>query len=146
MLYFICVPQLHLQYPPMPQQRPLSLTLSGDDPLKHWADTTSSHHIPAVAAAQEAYELETISRPADQGDVIGRQPNDYVMTDPNICQPNVVKLPPCQKGGVGSNFLYPPGDQQPINNMSHKPWDHRNNLNDSYFTPVKGKNIARRHF
>ena len=127
--------QLHMQYPPLPQGRPQSLTLSGEDPIKHWDEQLIPRQ---TSPGQEAFELDVIQRPSD---VINRQPNDYVTSDPNINVPSrhqvptVVKLP--KQGGEGANnFMYSPTGDKEMG--SKKPWSHHNNLNDSYFTPVKG--------
>lgn len=114
---------------------------------------TSNHFLYAKSSIliQEALELDLLSRQTsdvirDPSDVIHRQASDYVIQDPNfntscgMSQPNLVKLV-AQASQNGNLYL---GDQQVVD-LSQKPWDHHNNLNDSYFTPVKGEQHCKVH-
>ncbi|XP_071532452.1 fat-like cadherin-related tumor suppressor homolog isoform X3 [Panulirus ornatus] len=97
------------QGPPLPP-RPASYTPSGTDSV---ILNTLKHLADLSAAGHESLELETLSRCSHE---FLHSLNKPVVVPPNLSPP-------------------PPSNSD--SDSLHKPWDHHNNLNDSYFMPIK---------
>ncbi|XP_064099968.1 fat-like cadherin-related tumor suppressor homolog isoform X2 [Macrobrachium nipponense] len=97
------------QGPPLPP-RPASYTPSGNDSV---ILNTLKHLADLSAAGHESLELETLSRCSHE---LLHSLNKPVVIPPNLSPP-------------------PPSNSD--SDSLHKPWDHHNNLNDSYFMPIK---------
>ena len=93
--------------------RPSSYTPSANDSI---ILNTLKQLVDLSAAGHESLELETLSR----------RSHEYVH---NLSKPIVVQVP-------SSLSPMPPGADS---DSTHKPWDHHNNLNEPYFTPIKGE-------
>ncbi|KAK8746436.1 hypothetical protein OTU49_017016, partial [Cherax quadricarinatus] len=105
----ICNVEADQQGPPLPP-RPASYTPSGTDSV---ILNTLKHLADLSAAGHESLELETLSRCSHE---FLHSLNKPVVVPPNLSPP-------------------PPSNSD--SDSLHKPWDHHNNLNDSYFMPIK---------
>lgn len=105
----ICNVEADQQGPPLPP-RPASYTPSGNDSV---ILNTLKHLADLSAAGHESLELETLSRCSHE---LLHSLNKPVVIPPNLSPP-------------------PPSNSD--SDSLHKPWDHHNNLNDSYFMPIK---------
>lgn len=72
-------------------------------------------------------------------DIIRRQSNDYVRGDEGHTSPlsisPIIKQTYFSSSPVKPSNVY--GNQEGID-VNNKPWNHHNNLKDTYFTPRKG--------
>ncbi|XP_050721222.1 fat-like cadherin-related tumor suppressor homolog [Eriocheir sinensis] len=105
----ICNVEADQQGPPLPP-RPASYTPSGNDSA---ILNTLKHLADLSAAGHESLELETLSRCSHEF--------LHSLNKPVVMPPN----------------LSPPPPSNSDSDSLHKPWDHHNNLNDSYFMPIK---------
>ncbi|XP_050707145.1 fat-like cadherin-related tumor suppressor homolog [Eriocheir sinensis] len=105
----ICNVEVDQQGPPLPP-RLASYTPSGNDSA---ILNTLKHLVDLSAAEHESLELETLSRCSDEF--------LHSLKKPVVMPPN----------------LSPPPPSSSDSDSLHKPWDHHNNLNDSYFMPIK---------
>lgn len=96
------------QGPPLPP-RPASYTPSGTDS----AILNTLKHLADLSADHENLELETLSRRSHE---FLHSLNKPVVAPPSLSPP-------------------PPSNSE--SESLQKPWDHHNNLNDSYFMPIK---------
>ncbi|XP_076064277.1 fat-like cadherin-related tumor suppressor homolog, partial [Oratosquilla oratoria] len=108
----ICNVEADLQGPPVPP-RPASYTPSANDSA---ILNTLKHLADLSGTGHESLELETLSRCSHEF--------IHSLTKPVAAPPNL--SPP------------PPSDTDSL----HKPWAHHNNLNESYFTPVKASDMG----
>lgn len=108
---FLFVALIIQQGPPLPP-RPASYTPSGTDSV---ILNTLKHLADLSAAGHESLELETLSRCSHEF--------LHSLNKPVVMPPN----------------LSPPPPSNSDSDSLHKPWDHHNNLNDSYFMPIKGE-------
>ena len=114
--------QLLLQHPQM-GARPFTPT-GGESTLLHslkqWTD---------MASTQDTLEL----------DIIRRQANDYVRGgDGALPTPAVSPIMGKSSLDLDSTKLMNINGNQDGTEANNKPWDHHNNLKDTYFTPMKG--------
>ncbi|XP_050706393.1 fat-like cadherin-related tumor suppressor homolog [Eriocheir sinensis] len=105
----ICNVEADQQGPPLPPH-PASYTPSGNDSA---ILNTLKHLADLSAAGHESLELQTLSRCSHEF--------LHSLKKPVVMPPN----------------LSPPPPSNSDSDSLHKPWDHHNNLNDSYFMPIK---------
>ena len=114
--------------PPLPP-RPSSYTPSANDTL---ILNTLKHLVDLSAAGHESLELDTLSR----------RSHEYLH---NLTKPNLVQVPQGQQPPPPGSITAANADSV-MDLKNNKPWDHHNNLNEQYFTPIKGKIITRKSF